>query len=472
MATRTLWEAIEARIPETVDFYSQFFKEQANRHVTSLTLGSIAEGMKRKPVLLAPFPPTMINGVAHSPHFVDPYQGLHICGTRVDKLVLDEKPSIESIVWMYFTGLRPTAEEEAGLVDDLNSRRERLKDVRTWSNTAARHIYCCIWELGKESPVDLLGVLQSTLTVLDSRSRTHLAAINGDYTKITPKDRFDDMMDILAILPIIIPKIFSMVKVEFGKIEQTIEGSTAEVFAKNVALKRDRAHLSLLTDAINLLFTIMSYHGVGNVSTFSGLITQSGGATVCQSYIALLAGLSGFNHGGAAPQALNFLFRLHQAVGDRWTPDTVAAFARDHIIEKKRPVLAVGHALLERDPSALPEDQGDPRTRALLDFMDRNFPDHWLYRLGRCWYDTALPMVQEHHKIAFPAVNVDGYTGILEYALGIIPYGTENTSMALAIFALARWGAMPMLLWNCASNKKGTPGILRPGELYLPLAAS
>ncbi len=191
-------------------------------------------------------------------------------------------------------------------------------------------------------------------------------------------------------------------------------------------------------------------HGM-NASTFATLVTAS---TLSDLYLSVgsgIAALSGPLHGGANEQVVIQL----QEIGD---PANVKAWVKDKI-SKKEKISGFGHRVYKAY---------DPRARILgplaAYLADKSEETQRLYATA-CELEKEVGKQFGSEKKIFP--NVDFYSGIVYYSLGIAP------EMFTPIFAVSRvsgWTART--LEYLQSNRIFRPRAMYSGEFgkkYVPL---
>ncbi|RIL06515.1 MAG: hypothetical protein DCC75_10775 [Proteobacteria bacterium] len=192
--------------------------------------------------------------------------------------------------------------------------------------------------------------------------------------------------------------------------------------------------------------------GIGNVSTNAAVTAASANSSVFSVYGALLAGLIGPNHGGAASFGVHYLFSLAKAAGFDASDDVLARIAGGRI-DKKSPIWCVGHRILRGE-------DGDPRATAVINLLEECFSDNRLFRLAQRWYPLAIEQLKSKKpEVAFQAVNIDSYSGVALHAAGIIA-DYRMAAFAGLIFAVSRIaGAGAEIFWHAAAGK---PKLIRP----------
>ncbi len=424
---------------------------------------ALLEGLKAE-ILLSPFPPGP-DGLRPAA-YVDRFTGLHLAGgVRIDHWV-ETNPSFERTLWSLMTGRAPTEAEESVLADDLKQRRERFLASHALTELA-EVLSGTIGDHHIGGQIDFMSVLLMVVSRLAEES--HMAClIRGERSEFHGLEaRFEDGLDLLAQLGVLAPMIATTVLNQSTARFQAQAGDLnfSESFEAGLEVNEESADQAARIRVLNTFFALMSYHGMGNVSTFASLVADSAGATLYHSYCALLAGLVAPNHGGACVQALRWLIDLEKQVGADWTGERLADIARARL-GQKLPIWAVGHGLLRVREGAPAEDRGDPRTRAALKLGEAICADAPRFRLAKDWYAAAIPVVMEKKAIGFPEVNVDGYTGAIAGAVGLCK--PDDARFPGGIFAVSRaMGMFAALFWNSAWTAKGNAPIIRPSEFQL-----
>jgi len=186
-----------------------------------------------------------------------------------------------------------------------------------------------------------------------------------------------------------------------------------------------------------------------NASTFTSMATISSLSDMYSAITSGIGSLKGPLHGGANEQVIKMLLEI----GD---PSKAEAYVNDKI-DKKVKIMGFGHRVYKAY---------DPRARIL-----RRYAEEWAKRKG-IYYLFEIADIVEKTVIArlgkkgiFP--NVDFYSGIVYYAMGI------DTEMFTPLFAVSRIsGWVARNLEYVADNRIFRPRALYTGPLkaeYVPI---
>lgn len=375
---------------------------------------------------------TLVSALPHTGSFVDNDLGLYVAGQPIADVA---KQLFEANVWRLYTSEHPST-------DQTESLRLRLAQARlTFEQTHQRGGELDqLIALGCSADRDPMDILVMAIAHLSASSRVGKHLRQFSVETITWQDRLDDCLDLLAAVAIIIGRIYCRLYNRDHSGEARIGDTLAESVVRSFGAAQDDSQFQTQVRIVNLLLNVMCYHGIGNVSTNLGVIASSAGSSPYQSYCSLLGGLVGPNHGGAAAFGVEFLFRLAERYGYDTTEDQLQAEAAARL-DAKAPIWTVGHRVLRGEG-------GDPRANVVLAELKQLNSNHPLLRLAERWYGQAIPVVQDRTDIAFPAPNVDSFTGVALVLAGILTR-REQAGIAGLFFALSRAsGAGAEIYWN------------------------
>jgi len=206
------------------------------------------------------------------------------------------------------------------------------------------------------------------------------------------------------------------------------------------------------------LFNILHYdHGGGNLSTFVGKGVASGGEDMWGSLAASMCALEGNKHGRANQEALEFVEKALQEIGEHPTFEKVSAWIRS-ILTNNGLVYGFGHAVLRVE---------DPRATIFYKTAQTHFSQDRMVQMAVLIREAAPPILKENPKIADPYPNVDAISGTLLSAAGF-PY-PEYYTVLFGMSRVVGIGAQIVYERTLARGGKGVP-IYRPSYKFVELA--
>ena len=202
------------------------------------------------------------------------------------------------------------------------------------------------------------------------------------------------------------------------------------------------------------LFNILHYdHGGGNLSAFIGKAVASGLEDLYGSMAAAMCALAGPRHGKANQDALEFVRKLVDEIGETASEEQVESALRAKL-ENNELLFGFGHAVLRTE---------DPRATLLYRVTEETSPDHPLVRMAHLLRKAGTKILKENPKVSDPYPNVDAISGVMLTAAGF-PYPDYYT----VLFGMARVvGISRQIVYEReeAREGKGTP-IVRPKYLF------
>lgn len=220
-------------------------------------------------------------------------------------------------------------------------------------------------------------------------------------------------------------------------------------------LNAPNANKEQLTSLFKLFDVLHFDHGGGNLSTFVGKAVASAMEDMYGSIAAAMCALAGPRHGRANQDALEFVQKTLDALGEDATAEQVEAYVRQ-LIASNQLVYGFGHAVLRVE---------DPRATVLYALAEEKYADHPLVKIARLLRTEGTKVLKENPKISNPYPNVDAISGTVLSAAGF-PYPDYFT----VLFGLSRTvGIAIQIVYERleARDGKGTP-LVRPKYLYKP----
>ncbi|CCF59715.1 hypothetical protein KAFR_0H03050 [Kazachstania africana CBS 2517] len=421
---KTLKEKFSEIIPYKVQELQALKKEYGNRVISEVSVEQVLGGMRG------------INSILWDGSLLDPIKGIELKGYTIPEIkqyfpkeTNSEEPLPEALFWLFLTGEIPT-KSEAKLLSKELSRRASVPDY--------------VIEILNRLPKTLHPMVQLSIAVaaLDSQSKFNQAYSQGvsktNYWIYT----YEDVLDLLAMLPILAAKIYANTfkDGQLGAFDPDAD------YAKNFATLLGYDNNDFI-ELMRLYLTIHADHEGGNVSAHT---THLVGSTLTSPYLAFSAaldGLSGPLHGGANQEVLEWLLNLKEKLNGDYSEETIEAHLWD-TLNSGRVIPGYGHAVLRRT---------DPRYLTQREFASKHFPDYDLFRLVSAVYNVAPAVLTKHGKSKNPWPNVDAHSGVLlQY------YGLTEVSFYTVLFGVSRaFGVLSQLIIDRAI---GAP-IERPKSL-------
>lgn len=352
---------------------------------------------------------------------VDPIKGVSYRGILIDKL---KNVSSEEAMRLLFEGRLPDAKELAAFKEELVKRSEVHPKI-----------------------IDAIENFDKNLHPMN-RFVMSILMLDEFY----PQKKYSEAaMNLVAKLPEIVATIFRAgsgwgerrkSRPELGYIENLVYLAKGEIpNAKDVA-------------NFMRLFHILHFdHSGGNLSTFVGKSTASGGANLYQSIASAMLALAGPLHGGANQEVLSFLKDTLKNVKDPSNKDEIKAYVRKLFAEGKK-IFGFGHAVLRNE---------DSRATVFFDFGKETIPDDKLYQLAASLRVAGSEVLKENPKVQNPYPNVDSCSGVLLNALF-----SQDETYYTVLFGFGRCvgiAAQIVQEREVFNGGKGTP-IMRPDYVY------
>lgn len=353
---------------------------------------------------------------------VDPVKGLFYIGQPVDQLASWDP---EKVIYLLYYGKEGTPEEYKIFAAELTSKSrcspELIKQIKLLPrNGHPMKLFC--------TALLLAGMLEG----------------KNDYK--------EDCINLIAKLPEIAAIVINTHAGWDNAQASNPELGYMENFTHILAIPNvDKEKLT----PIFKLFNVLHYdHGGGNLSTFVGKAVASGLEDMYGSITAAMCALAGPRHGKANQDALEFVKKVADKLGENATPAQVEGLLRE-LLANNELVFGFGHAVLRVE---------DPRATVLYEVAEK-YPNHPLVKIALLLRSEGAKVLKENPKISNPYPNVDAISGTVLSAAGF-PFPEYYT----VLFGLSRAVgiAIQIVYERCeARGGKGTP-IVRPKYLYKP----
>lgn len=204
-----------------------------------------------------------------------------------------------------------------------------------------------------------------------------------------------------------------------GPVAPRLEGGTAENF---VYVLTGRSPSPVAARTMDMIFVLHADHEI-NASTFATRVAVATFTDLHSAIVAAIGTLKGPRHGGANEDVLAMLLEIGDpANAERYIRRRLDARAQMSHEERAKPenrIPGFGHAVYKVD---------DPRAGVLRDMARQVSQEGGTMKL----FDTAVSVYETMHRDTDLPVNVDFFSAVVYYALGI------PIDLCTSIFAAAR----------------------------------
>lgn len=353
--------------------------------------------------------------------FVDPLKGLFYVGHPIADLSAWEP---EEVVHLLYYRRQGSKEEVNAFKEELRRRSQCTPELIKQIHLLPR----------QADPMKLFSISLLLGGILEGK---------GDYE--------EDGLNLIAKVPQIVATIINY-HAGWGQTSFfSLKGDYIENFVRALNIPNSKPEELI---PVFKLFQILHYdHGGGNLSTFVGKAVASGLEDMWGAISAAMNALAGPRHGKANRDALEFLQKLMEEVGDTRETDNIERILREKLA-RKEVISGFGHAVLRIE---------DPRAAVLYKLAEEQYSAHSLVKMALLLRTVGTNVLKENPKIADPYPNVDAISGVLLTAAGF-PYSVYYT----LLFGMARTiGIVRQIIYERkeAREGKGTP-IVRPKYIY------
>ncbi|XP_064614618.1 LOW QUALITY PROTEIN: citrate synthase, mitochondrial-like [Liolophura sinensis] len=157
------------------------------------------------------------------------------------------------------------------------------------------------------------------------------------------------------------------------------------------------------TELMRLYLAIHSDHEGGNVSAHTCHLVGSALSDPYLSFAAGMNGLAGPLHGLANEEALVWVTKLREEIGDNVPPEKLREYIWD-TLNKGQVVPGYGHAVLRKT---------DPRYLVQRQFAQKHLPNDPLLKLVSELFEVVPDVLAELGKVKNPRPSVDAHSGVL-----------------------------------------------------------
>lgn len=343
--------------------------------------------------------------------------------------------------WFLLTGKVPTVDQVRQLSADL-AQLATLPDF--------------VASLIDSFPTTLHPMTQISIAVaaLNHDSRFAKLYESGKLAKVDYwESTFDDVVSLIAKLPVIAAKIYQNTYRGGGSLPAEIDPTLdwARNFANMLAVSDDADFI----DFMRLYLALHGDHEGGNVSAHATHLVGSALSDPFLAYSAGLQGLAGPLHGLAAQEVLRFILDMNNGLPVDYKSDHIEEYLWS-VLKSGRVVPGYGHAVLRKP---------DPRFEALIDYARARPSISENDRIFKLVFETsqvAPGVLSAHGKTKNPYPNVDAASGVLMHHFGL-----TQTMFYTVAFGVSRCiGPLAQLIWDRAL---GLP-IERPKSITMKTA--
>ncbi|KAI0923191.1 hypothetical protein AcV7_005775 [Taiwanofungus camphoratus] len=419
---RTIFDAVEARIPSRLKLAAKLTSEYSNATLHNMTVGNVMGGMRGLPAMLWEVSGTEKAGITYHG------KSLHDLLEILPKWRGSGQVCPEAMLWYLYTGTVPTRLELETFAADLARRGDNIPpDVE---------------ELCDSLSPDTASTAQliMCLSVWSPHSKFAAALVTGVPRSQLWRYALEDALDSHVCIPLITARIYAN-KYRDGRDRTTPLNPTGDI-AHNFAIRMGRTNDEDFTELIRMYWALHMDHGA-NVSAHTMRLSSSAWT---DPYLTMASGLisgTGILHAGAIMQALRYNQAMSAVVGEDPTSEAVEAYIC-RTLEKGHVVPGYGHALLRG---------ADPRLEPITRFINtRSLPPSassekrkMLKLIGRT--STIVPDILRRHvpRMKSTAPNVDSLSGCLMYIHGL------DIDFILLVMGCSRgMGFMAQYVWDRA----------------------
>ncbi|OCH85957.1 citrate synthase [Obba rivulosa] len=419
-AVRTIFDAVEERLPERLALAAKLIKEHSKAPLHTVTVENVMGGMRGLPAVLWEVSGTSQAGITYHGRTLRELQEL------LPRWPGSEQVSPEAMLWYLYTASVPSAAELAQFARELVRRAARLP---------AEALRFCD---ALPQDVDSSAQMIMTLTAMGPHSQFAHALAEGVPKAQMWRHALEDALDSHIFVPLLAARIYAN-KFRDGQGKATplnVHGDMAENFAIRMGRSGDKP----FTELIRLYWALHMDHGA-NVSAHSMRLSSSAWTDPYPTMATGLIAGTGILHAGAILQAIQYNQSMLAALGPAPSPAAIDAHV-SATLAAGRIVPGFGHALLRGV---------DPRLAPIVKFVQgcslppESEGGQLLQLIGQT--STVVPAVLRRRapKIKSPAPNVDSLSGCLMYAFGL------ELDFVLLVMACSRgMGFMSQYVWDRA----------------------
>lgn len=399
-------ELLKKKFYERCAHYSNEIREikknYGNEVIGQVTVEQFLTGMKGVPSLLT------------STSNLDPEEGIRFRGYTIPELRKllprknqDGEPLPEGLFYLMLMGELPSQDD----VDRIS--RELAK--RIW--VVPKHVFNVIDSMSEKSRP--MTQFASGILAAATLSNFHKAYHNGLHKKDYWNSTFEDVLDLIAILPRIAAYIYRKNFHSGDIIEPNPDLDWAANFAYMMGFDNEEVYR-----LFRLYLFLHADHEGGNVSAHTTHLVGSALSNAHFAYAAGMNGLAGPLHGFANQEVIRWIFDMLKEIGSETpTKEQITAFV-SKTLSNGKVIPGYGHAVLRKT---------DPRFSAQLEFAQKYFPDDKLLNVIEKLYEVVPPVLKSLGKVKNPWPNVDAISGTL-----LLHYGIKEYQFYTVMFGVSR----------------------------------
>lgn len=391
-----LHDVLARKIPDWRDQAEELVSRHGEVKISEVTVQQAFGGMRGVKALVC------------DTSYVDPEEGVFIRGIPVRELT-ERLP--EEVFFLLCTGELPSADQRRALQADL---MERV--------TVPQYVWNLIYQMPPEAHP--MAMLSSAILMLERQSAFQKQYAAGLKREALWKPALDDILDMLAKVPIIAAGIY---RIRFGKgmpIHPTAGLDWGAYYSEALGFCDGEAcRSSDFTRLARLYLVLHCDHEGGNASANTCTTVAS---TLSDPYLAVSAGLnalSGPLHGVANQNALQYVLQINRQFGGPPTEDQLRELVWERL-NNGQVIPGYGHAVLRAT---------DPRFSALYEFGKQHCDDDPVFQTVDRMFHVVPDVLKEQGKAKNPYPNVDAVSGSLVYH-----YGIKEFSYYTVLFAISR----------------------------------
>jgi citrate synthase len=388
---------------------SAFKQEYGERIISQVTINQILGGARGVKCLLC------------DTSTVSSIRGLIIRGIPIKELT-ERTP--EEVLHLLLTG--EFAEDPAAITKDLQSRSQVPE---------------YIWKLMDAMPENThpMNLFNTMILAMGGESKFRKKYNEGmnkeDYWEYT----YEDMMDILARLPVIAAAIYRKCFNKGPCIDANPDLDWGTNFAHMLGIEDSTGDFARL---MRLYLVLHCDHGGGNVSALATATVNSALSDLYYSLSAGLNGLAGPLHGLANQECLKWVLDTMEQFKGAPSQEQLAEYAEE-TLKSGRVIPGYGHAVLRIQ---------DPRFAAFYEFGKKYCGDDPVFQTVQRVFETVPGILKKIEKISNPWPNVDAISGSLLYKYGLkefdyytVLFGLSRAMGVCAQAVMARGLGMPLV---------------------------
>ncbi|NMB98755.1 MAG: citrate (Si)-synthase, partial [Thermoanaerobaculaceae bacterium] len=368
-----LKEKLKEIIPQYRDEIKSFVKENSQKTIGDITIGSVFGGMRDLPVLVCDTSEIL------------PDKGLLIRGIPIKEL---SKKLPEEVLWLLLTGELPSSEE---LTDFQNELKEREKKI-------PKYVFSVIDAIPKDSHP--MTMLNSAILSMERESLFAKKYNEGIKKEVYWEPVYEDSMNIVAWATEIAAYIYRKKYRDGKRIEPDYSLDWAGNFANMLGIEDKSGEFKNL---LRLYAVIHSDNEGGNVSSHTCRCASSSLSNPFYAVSAGLCGLAGPLHGLANQEVVKWILKGIEKYGKTPTEEEIKEYAEE-TLKSGRIIPGYGHSILRVT---------DARFEAFFEFGARVCPDDPVYKTVSVVFKVVHEILKKNPKIKDPYPNLDACSGSL-----------------------------------------------------------